>query len=110
MLFLILAFFAWRFYQRAREKLLADPTHIEAAHRARLYLACLAGMLAAMAMIAYGKLLNPAFKDSFPDYIFWGEATALTFFGISWLIASRTLWFLTRTGERFRPLRDHNPD
>ena len=48
----------------------------------------------------------PAGVDRFT---FYGEATGLIAFGISWLTASRVLPGLTRPVERFSPLRQVNP-
>ena len=39
-----------------------------------------------------------------PRLAFYAERTALIAFGVSWLIASRVLPFITREDERFKVL------
>ncbi|MGA7305960.1 MAG: hypothetical protein WBW88_13860 [Rhodothermales bacterium] len=94
-MFLILAFFCWSFYQRAKTKKFP-----QARFRSILYLACGGIILLSMATMAADLLLGDAIGHLIPRLTFWGEAAALTAFGVAWLTASRILPFITHGDER----------
>ncbi len=98
-MFGVLALFCRVFYRRARAKGWA-----EALRRAGIYAACGLTIVACMATLALDALLGGALTAGIPRLVFWGEAVALTAFGISWLTASRTLPMLARADERFSPM------
>lgn len=102
-MFSSLAYFCHGFRRRARAK-----GHPEADRRAWIYAICGIAMAGAIVVLATGKLLG--LDAGNPRLTFFGEATALVAFGVSWLTASRVLPVLTRGDERFSPLREVNPD
>lgn len=104
-LFLILAYLCWGFYQRGRAKHYAQATV-----RSWIYAACGIAMLVSIGSLAVETFTQGGVSVYFPRFVFWGEALGLVAFGVSWLVASRTLPFLTRRDERFSPLRAHNPE
>ena len=105
-MFSVLAYFCIAFYRHARSK-----PHRQAHWRARLYLACFWAMVAAMAVL----LVNGIWGDDLgiearlPRIVFYGEAVALSAFGVCWLVASRGLPGLTRPEERHRLLAEDPP-
>ena len=103
-MFLILAWFCLIFFRRARAK-----PHAQAQRRAGLYAACGAAILLAIGVLALNALLGYAWLQAIPRLVLWGEATALTAFGIAWLTASHALPWLNRASERFAPWRADNP-
>jgi hypothetical protein len=104
-MFLILAYFCYGFFCRARAK-----GHPQAKARATVYAVCGIAILLSIVVLALDHLLGAAFSTRVPRLTYYGEATGLVSFGISWLTASRVLPVLTRPDERFSPLRDRNPD
>jgi hypothetical protein len=103
-MFLILAFFCYLFYQCARAK-----GHSRADVRAAIYAICgVAIIVAIFALVIYAAKPDQL-RPRFPRFVFYGEAAGLTAFGISWLVASRTLPVITKPDERFSPLTAHNP-
>jgi hypothetical protein len=104
-MFLILAYFCYGFFLRARAK-----GHREARLRAFVYAVCGIAIVISIVVLAIDSFSRGALSQYFPRLVFYGEATGLISFGISWLTASRTLPFVTRRGERFSPLRKANPD
>lgn len=103
-MFAILAWFCWTFHARALEK-----GHREARMRATVYAVCGVVIIAAIAVLGLDGLLGGRIGESVPRLTFYGERAGLMAFGISWLMASRTLPMITRSDERFSPLRDVNP-
>ena len=103
-MFLILAYFCYAFYKRAREK-----GYPQANVRAAIYAGCGAAILLSIVALAVDHFSHGALSQSIPRFEFYGEATGLVAFGISWLTASRTLPLITREDERFSPLREANP-
>jgi len=97
-MFLILAYFCYVFYGRARGK-----GHTEANRRAFVYAASGFAILASMLTMAIDTLF-PRVLSTIPRLVFYCEGTALVAFGISWLTASHTVPVLTRSDERFSPL------
>ena len=103
-MFLILAYFCDAFLRRARQK-----GHVQATIRVVIYAACGIAILAAIGALALDHVLHDALSKGVDRFTFYGEATGLIAFGISWLTASRVLPGLTRPDERFSPLRQVNP-
>lgn len=103
-MFLILVFFCYAFYLRARQK-----HYPQANVRAVIYVVCGVAILASIILLAADRLFHNALSQSIPRLVFYGEATGLVAFGVSWLTASRTLPLVTRKDERFSPLRKSNP-
>jgi uncharacterized protein YacL len=104
-MFLVLTYFCWRFLQRARDK-----KHARAQVRAVLYAICGIAIVLAILVLGYDNLSHGALSARIPRLTFYGEATGLVAFGISWLLASRVIPGITGGDERFSPLRDQNPD
>ena len=103
-MFLILTFFCYAFYKRARKK-----GYPQANFRAAVYAGCGAAILLSIAVLALDHFSHGALSHEIPRLVFYGEATGLVAFGISWLTASRTLPLVTREDERFSLLREANP-
>jgi hypothetical protein len=103
-MFLILAFFCYTFFQRARAK-----RHVQATARATIYAVCGVAIVLSIAGLAIDGLTHGSLSATLPRFTFYGEAAGLVAFGISWLTASRVLPVLTREDERFSPLRAKNP-
>jgi hypothetical protein len=104
-MFVILAYFCYLFLQRARAK-----GHVEAKARATIYAVCGFAILLSIFVLAFDHLLGDVLKARFARLTFYGEATGLIAFGISWLTASRVLPVLTTPEERFSPFRAVNPE
>lgn len=103
-MFVILAFFCYAFYRTAIAK-----GHMRARVRATIYAACGMGIVAAIAAMGYDALFG-TFSRLMPRFTFYGEATGLIAFGISWLLASRVLPIITAENERFSPFAANNPN
>ena len=104
-MFLVLVFFCYAFYTRAKAK-----AHAEARVRAGVYVICGLAILLAMAVMAIDGMTRGRLGAGFPTLTFWCETTGLVAFGISWLFASHVLPAVNREDERFSPLRATNPD
>ena len=104
-MFLILAYFCYGFYKRAREK-----RHARANARAAIYALCGIVIVVCIAVIALDNLLGGGISAKIPRLVFYGERGGLIAFGISWLTASRVLPVITRPDERFSLLSDHGAD
>lgn len=104
-MFLVLAYFSYRFLRRAWNK-----GHTEAKLRAGIYGACCLAILGSILVLVADHLFGGTMSARVPRLTFYGEATALVAFGISWLTASRILPIVTRQQERFSPFRGQNPD
>jgi hypothetical protein len=103
-MFLILTFFCYAFFRRAREK-----GYPQAKARAAIYAGCGTAILLAIVVLAIDTFSSRALSRGVPRLVFYGESVGLVAFGISWLTASCTLPLLTRHDERFSPLRAQNP-
>lgn len=103
-MFLVLAYSCYGFLRSAWGK-----GHIRAKLRAAIYAVCGVAIPLSIVVLAYGHLFNRILTDRIPRLTFYGEATALVAFGISWLTAGRTLPLLTRATERFSPFGDRDP-
>ena len=108
-MFLVLAYFCYRFYRRATGKAARDKSHTEAKARAWIYAACGLAISLGLVLLLANALSKKAISDAHPDVVFWGETIGLVAFGISWLTASRVVPGITRENERFNPLRSTNP-
>ena len=95
LMFAILAWFCWSFYQRTRIK----PHQTQAQRRRVVYALCGIGILASMALIAVNGLF-----DLWPEanLSFYCEAAGLALFGVSWLIASHFLPYFEHPSERMK--------
>ena len=88
-LFGVLTYFCWAFYRRSDHS-----TCPQAKRRRVVYLLCaIAMVLAILALGAYALL--PVDPSRFPQFVSYGEAAGLLAFGVSWMVASRTLPGLT---------------
>lgn len=104
-MFLILAYFCYGFFRRARAK-----GHPQANTRATIYAVCGIAILLSIIVLAVDGLAGGVLRAIVPRLTFYGEAVGLVSFGISWLTASRVLPVLTRGDERFSPFSEQNPD
>jgi hypothetical protein len=98
-MFLVLAYFCYVFYRRAREK-----GYPQATARACIYAACGITIVIAVVVVAFDALPGGMLSAQVPRLAFYGERAALMAFGVSWLTASRVLPMLSREDERFWPL------
>ncbi len=105
-MFAVLAYFCIEFYRHAKSK-----GHRQAAWRAKIYLACFWTMVVAIAALALNAIWGQelGIEARFPRIVFYGEAMALSAFGVCWLVASRVLPVLTRPEERHRLLAEDPP-
>lgn len=105
-MFIVLAYFCVAFYRHASGK-----NHRQAHWRAKIYLSCFGAMVLSIAVLlvnaVWGRELG--IEDRFPRIVFFGEAMALTAFGVCWLVASRVLPGITRSDERHRLLTEDPP-
>jgi len=93
--FLILAFFCYTFYIRAKDKGTS-----RAKFRAYVYAACGIAIVASVVVIALDALLDGAIRATIPRLVFYGENVGLVAFGIAWLSASRILPGFTTKDDR----------
>lgn len=98
-MFLILAFFCWGFLRRAWAK-----GHVQAKLRAGIYVICLLGILGSIALLAIDNFTGGSISAHMPRLTFYGEATGLVAFGVSWLTSSRVVPLITRRDEWFVPM------
>jgi hypothetical protein len=102
-MFLILTCFCYGFYRRAREK-----RQKYASRRGRIYAVCGFLILLSLLILAVDPLTGHFFSRIDKSLVFDGEFVSLAAFGVSWLTASRTLPFLTRSSERYSLLANSN--
>ena len=98
-MFLILAYFCYVFYRRARAK-----NHTEANRRAFVYATCGLVIVASILAMVFDTMASGVLSSAIPRLVFYCERAGLVAFGISWLTASRILPVLSRSDERFSPL------
>jgi hypothetical protein len=98
-MFLILTYFCYVFYKRAREK-----AHTEANRRAFVYALCGIAIIVSILVMVVDKVAGGFISSKVPRLVFYCERAGLVAFGISWLTASRVLPVLTNSKERFSPL------
>jgi uncharacterized membrane protein YjfL (UPF0719 family) len=99
-MFLLLVYFCYSFRQRALSK-----GHPQAKVRAWIYAFCGIAIVVSILTIAFDKFCGGILSSKVPGLIFFGEATGLIAFGISWLTASRVLPVITNQDERFSPFK-----
>ena len=102
-MFAILAFFCYGFYERARAK-----GHSEARLRAYIYAVCGLTIIAAIVTALIDNYSNGMIGAKIPRATFYGERAGLIAFGVSWLTASRMLPVITSREERFSPFSDRS--
>lgn len=95
-MFLILAYFCYVFYKRARGK-----GHTEANRRAFVYVICGVAIIASMLVLAFDAVAHHMLSNAIHRLVFYCELAALVAFGTSWLTASHILPVLTSRDERF---------
>jgi hypothetical protein len=100
-MFIILAFFCYGFFERARAK-----GHSQARARAYIYAVCGIAIVVAVLTLAIDHFSNGLISSKITRLTFYGERAALIAFGVSWLTASRTLPLITSKEERFSPFSD----
>lgn len=98
-MFGVLACYCVIFYRRAREK-----GNRQAAWRAHIYALCGFAIVLSIAVLALDFVAGGLIKSKVERLVFYGERTALVAFGISWLVASRAIPFITADYERVRVL------
>ncbi len=103
-MFAILAFFCYGFFERARSK-----GHLQARLRSYIYAACGVTIVAAILVLALDHLLHGRISAEIYRFTFYGERAALIAFGVSWLTASRVLPVITSREERFSLFGDQPP-
>src|SRR5262249_27411473 len=100
--------FNYCFYRRALDE---HGKYTEAKVRAGIYTACGVAMAGAILVLGLDSFISGhPLSSQVPRLVFYGEATALVSFGISWLTARRTLPLSTHRHERFSASRATNPD
>ncbi len=90
-LFSVLAFFCYVFWKETK-----DGTAVEQRRRP-VYFVCGVVMVASMVVIAIAKTVGIAEEVGIT---FWGEAIALTAFGVAWIVSGKALPFLSDAEER----------
>jgi len=94
-MFAVLAVFCVLFRQRAIAK--GTP---QGRARALIYSMCGLTIVAVILVLAGDHLAGGVIRSRFARLVFHGEGIGLTAFGISWLLASRTIPFVTASNER----------
>lgn len=105
LMFLVLAFFCYSFFKRAKAK-----GYFQAHARAAVYAVCGVLIVLSIVTLAYNAFTHGSLSNGIPRLIFYGETVGLIAFGVAWLTASRVLPLLTLPSERFSPLKNVNPD
>lgn len=99
-MFVVLAFFCWGFYRRAKAK-----GHPCALMRSKIYMLCLIVIILVITVLGIDGVTGEHLKEFVPRPTFYGENAGLIAFGISWITASLTLPGITTPDERFRLLK-----
>lgn len=99
LMFLILAYFCWEFYRRAKAK-----RYVQAKLRAGIYAVCLLGIVGSIAVLTIDNFTGGSISAQIPRLTFYGERTGLWAFGVSWLAASRAVPLITHRDEWFVPM------
>ena len=94
-MFIVLACLCGIFYQRARAK-----GHRQAKWRSYIYAICGIAIVIVILLLGIDSLTKGHLLSKVPRPTFYGELTGLLAFGISWLVASRALPFITAPRER----------
>jgi hypothetical protein len=94
-MFAVLAGFCWMFFKRAQAK-----GHRQAKVRSYIYLACAITIGLVIAVLGIDNFTGHHLGLKLPRLTFYGESAGLIAFGISWLVASRTIPIITAPHER----------
>src|SRR6476659_7720118 len=94
-MFIVLACLCLIFYRRARAK-----GHAQARFRSYIYALCAITIGLVIAVLGTDNFTGEHLGSELPRLTFYGEWTGLVAFGISWLVASRALPFITKPEER----------
>jgi hypothetical protein len=105
-MFVVLAFFCWKFYERAIGKIHEKP---QARVRALVYAACGLVIVVSILCLAINGLLDGKLSQDHPTFVYWFETAGLLAFGISWLTASHVVPGMNAKDEWFWPMRHDNP-
>ena len=97
-MYLVLAFFCWKFRKRALDKPWA-----QARARAWMYTVCGFALVLAILALAANFAMHNALAEQHVWFVFSWETVGLVAFGFSWLTASHSLPFFNTHAERFRP-------
>jgi hypothetical protein len=98
-MFIVLAGLCGVFFKRAHSK-----GHAQARWRAYVYAACGITIVMVIAVLAIDHFAGEPIGSRMPRLTFYCERAGLVAFGISWLVASRALPFITAPGERISVL------
>ena len=93
-MFIVLAFFCYTFYRRAKEK-----SYWQAQMRARIYAFCGISIASSILILAIDNLFGGFISSRIEQLTFLGESIGLAAFGIAWLTASRLSPFVTIKDE-----------
>jgi len=94
-MFIVLACLCGIFFNRARAK-----GHREAKWRSYIYAGCGITIVIVIAVLAIDHFAGDPISSKIPRLTFYGERAGLVAFGISWLVASRAIPFITAPTER----------
>lgn len=97
-MFLILAYFCYTFFKRARNK-----SYAQAKVRAAIYALCAIAILLSILVIFVDKLSGGIISARVARITFYAEWTSLVAFGVAWLTASRAVPGLTHRDEQLIP-------
>jgi hypothetical protein len=94
-MFAVLACLCVIFHRRARAK-----GHREAMWRSYIYAVCAVTIVLVIAVLGIDNFIGNHLASKVPRLTFYGERAGLMPFGISWLVASKALPFITKPTER----------
>jgi hypothetical protein len=94
-MFVVLAGFCSIFYRRAQAK-----GHRQARWRSYIYAACAITIILVIAVLGIDNFSGQHLGSKLPRLTLYGEWAGLVAFGISWLVASRAIPFITAPHER----------
>lgn len=97
-MFLILAYFCYTFFKRAR-----NESYAQAKVRAAIYALCAIAILLSILVIFVDKLSGGIISARVARITFYAEWTSLVAFGVAWLTASRAVPGLTHRDEQLIP-------
>lgn len=94
-MFGVLAGFCYIFYRRAQAK-----PHRQAKWRSYIYAVCAFTIGLVIAVLGIDNFTGQHLGSKLPRLTFYGEWAGLVAFGVSWLVASRAIPFITAPQER----------
>lgn len=94
-MFVVLAGFCVMFYKRAQAK-----DNRQARWRSYIYAACAVTIVLVIAVLGIDNFTGQHLGSKLPRLTFYGEEAGLVAFGISWLVASRAIPFITAPKDR----------